>query len=127
MAIRGVKPTATVVKLARGNPGRRPLPQQEPLVTGDPAKRKMSAAASKLWDELMECAPWLGRADSYKIKVFCELYVEFEMNPQKMPAPRIGRMMAAGSELGLDPSSRARIGTIKPTKQEEDPAERFFG
>ena len=38
MAVRGRKPTATIIKLATGNPGRRALPQREPPATGVPIK-----------------------------------------------------------------------------------------
>src|SRR5215472_2885208 len=38
MAVRGRKPTATVIKLATGNPGRRPLPKHEPESAGRPVK-----------------------------------------------------------------------------------------
>ena len=126
MAIRGSKPIATVIKLATGNPGRRPLPKAEPIVSGGlnrPAKIRWRAAA--LWDEVAGFAIWLGAADSYKLHVWCELQAEFERSPRRMLSARLAQLRAAGSELGLDPGSRARMGN-NIAKQDEDPAARYF-
>ena len=38
------------------------------------------------------------------------LQAEFEADPAMMTAARIAQLRALGSELGLDPSSRARAG-----------------
>jgi hypothetical protein len=126
MAVRGQRPTATVVKLATGNPGKRPLPKGEPIVTGKPIKpAKLRGRAAELWDEICAIAFWLTAADSYKIYVWCELHAEFERSPRKMIAGRIGQLRAAGSELGLDPTARARLGS-KTEKEQQDPTANYL-
>jgi hypothetical protein len=125
MAVRGRKPTATIVKLATGNPGRRPLPQCEPQSTQLPNKpRKISGRVGELWDEVSGL-PWLTAADGYKLHLWCALQAEFEKSPGKMVAARIAQLRAVGSELGLDPASRARLGT-KDDPPKEDPAAKYF-
>ncbi len=111
MAIRGTKPTATILKLAAGNPGKRPLPHAEPIATGRPIKPpRLGKRAEELWDRVA-VYEWLTEAESGKLHIWCELQAEFERSPRTMTAARIGQLRAAGSELGLDPSSRARLGT----------------
>jgi phage terminase small subunit len=117
----GRKPTATIIKLARGNPGRRPLPQNEPIVTGAPTKPpKLGKRANELWEEVTRFASWLTAADGYKLHVWCELQAEFERAPSKMVSARIAQLRAVGSELGLDPGSRARLGTIMPGRTDAE-------
>jgi hypothetical protein len=131
MAVRGRKPTATIIKLATGNPGRRALPQREPPATGVPIKPpKIGKRAGLLWDEVADF-PWLAAADGYKLHVWCELQAEFERGPSKMIASRIAQLRAVGSELGFDPGSRARLGMagVAPRDAEhskETVASQFF-
>src|ERR1700739_1523581 len=109
LAARGRKPTATVIKLATGNPGRRALPQDEPSADGRPIKPpKLGERATELWDRVAGLA-WLTAADSYKLHIWCELQAEFEHPPSMMIASRIAQLRAVGSELGFDPGSRARL------------------
>lgn len=118
------KPTA--LRVIQGNPGRRPIPQGEPQPVGALEKpAKIRGRASQIWDQHAAIATWLTSADSTKLHVFCELYAEFERSPRKMVAARIAQLRAAGSELGLDPSSRARLGKV-PDGKPKDPTDRFF-
>jgi hypothetical protein len=127
MAIRGRRPTATIIKLATGNPGNRPLPQAGPEAAGSPLKPpKLRGRAATLWDEVVERAPWLTVADSYKLHVWCVLQAEFERAPRQMVAAMISQLRSAGSELGLDPGSRARLGQVKPNGAKKDAAEKYF-
>ena len=125
MAVRGRKPTATVNKLATGNPGRRPLPKHEPESAGRPVKPpKIGKRAGELWDEVADF-PWLSQADGYKLHIWCELQAQFERSSRAMVAARIAQLRAVSSELGLDPPSRARLGADAKTK-EADPADKYF-
>ena len=111
MAMKGRKPTATILKLVTGNPGDRPLPQNEPMPDGPverPAKMPKNVAA--LWDTWISRAFWLTWADSPKALMWCYLQAEFLNSRGKMIAARVAQLRALGSELGLDPSSRPRLG-----------------
>jgi phage terminase small subunit len=126
MAIRGQRPTATIVKLARGNPGKRRIRDDEPIASGRPVKPpKLRGRAAKLWDEVVEFAFWLAAADSYKLHIWCELQAEFEQDSGRMLSSRIAQLRAVGSELGLDPAARARLKT-GPTNDKKDPAAEFL-
>lgn len=125
MALGGRRPTATVIKLATGKHGRIGIPEGEPIAEGAPIKPpKLKGRVSALWDEVVERAPWLTSADSYKLHVWCALHAEFERAPRKMVAAMIAQLRNAGSELGLDPGSRARLGT-KPAPK-ADPANKYL-
>lgn len=110
MAIGGQRPKPTALRLIT-KAGHRPIPEGEPEVSGSPVKpQKLRGRMLELWDEVVIRAPWLGEADSYKLHVWCALHAEFERGPSKMLSARIAQLRAAGSELGLDPSARARLG-----------------
>ena len=110
MAIRGRKPTATLIKLAAGNPGRRPLPKGELQVSGKPVKPAwLGGRGSALWDEVMGFAYWLTLADGYKLAAWCDRQAEFERNREHWTAADRREHRSAGSELGLDPASRTRL------------------
>jgi hypothetical protein len=90
MATRGRKPTATVIKLARGNPGRRPVPAGEPVPVG--AIEKPPALRGKpamLWEKFIARAHWLTWADGPKSLLWCHLQAQFERAPLKMLSARI--------------------------------------
>lgn len=126
MATRGRKPTATVIKLVTGNPGRRPLPKHEPKAEGRPIKPAiMSETARRLWDRVSGYL-WLSEPDSWLLHVWCELQGEFEEAPGLMIASRIAQLRALGAELGLaGPASRLRVGTVKENEK-ADPAAKYF-
>ena len=125
MAVRGRKPKPTHLKLVMGNPGRRPLPQGEPAVAGVLVKpARLKGRAAQLWDEIAGAAPWLAPLDAYKLHLFVELQAQFEASPRKMVAARIAQLRAVASEIGLDPSARARLGAAR---RDDDPAAKYFG
>jgi hypothetical protein len=126
MAVRGRKPRPTHLKLVTGNPGKRPLPRCEPQTSERPRKpRKIHKRAGELWDEVA-VLPWLTAADSYKLYIWCELQAEFEKSPTLMVSARIAQLRAVGSELGLDPASRARLGAGRNEPPQDDPAAKYF-
>jgi hypothetical protein len=129
MAIRGARPTATVVKLATGNPGGRKLPIDEPTPGGEPVmprwlRRQRSIA---LWDEVLGFAYWLTVADSYKLAMWCDRQADFERSRKKWTVSDRREHRTLGSELGFDPSSRTRMGSPNAkSKQQQDPAAKYF-
>jgi phage terminase small subunit len=48
------------------------------------------------------------------------MQAEAEENPRAMTAARIGQLRALGSELGMDPASRARLAPAKPPDDDWD-------
>jgi phage terminase small subunit len=127
MAIRGRKPTATLIKLATGNPGRRPLPKGEPQVSGKPVKPAwLEGRGSALWAEVMGFAYWLTLADGYKLAAWCDRQAEFEKNREHWTAADRREHRSAGSELGLDPASRTRLGPPKVPSRKDSPASKYF-
>ncbi|HEX2430729.1 MAG TPA: hypothetical protein VHK03_08205 [Aestuariivirgaceae bacterium] len=75
---------------------------------------RLTGQAQRLWQQFIAPAYWLTIADSPKAVMWCFLQAEFEAAPAKMIASRIAQVRALGSELGLDPSSRARLGASVP-------------
>jgi hypothetical protein len=123
--MRGRKPTATIIKLTRGNPGRRPLPQKEPRVEG-PIERpsRLSGRAGELWDSVIGRAWWLSWADGPKALMWCYLQAEFEQSPNSMIAARIAQLRGLASDLALDPAARARLGA--QSDKPRGPADKYF-
>jgi hypothetical protein len=126
MAIAGQRAVATVVRLATGR--RSVLPQNGPAEPDGPPEKpaKFKGRISDLWNELCGRAPWLTVADSYKMAVWCKLYVDFERSPKNFTATMHGHLRNAGSELGLDPMSRARIGQGVRGGKKADPAAKYL-
>jgi hypothetical protein len=102
--MRGRRPSPTFLKLVKGNPGRRPIPQGEPE-PGGPIERppKLKGKPAELWDRFIARAFWLTWADGPEALMWCHLQAEFERGPDKMIAGRIAQLRALGSELGFDP------------------------
>ncbi|OGA59977.1 MAG: hypothetical protein A3G81_26090 [Betaproteobacteria bacterium RIFCSPLOWO2_12_FULL_65_14] len=125
MAIRGASPKPTLLRLVEGNRGRRPIPRGEPMPEGAPVKPKwLKGRAAALWDEVLAFAFWLTVADSYKLAAWCDRQRDFERHRKTWTAADRREHRSAGSELGLDPSSRARMGTKDAKKK--DAAEKYF-
>lgn len=120
MAVRGRKPKPTHLHLIEGThrSDRHHDPETEPLPEGaiekpEKLRRAPNSTAARLWDKFIARAFWLSWADGPKAYVWCALQAEFEKAPGKMQSSRIAQLRALGSELGLDPASRARLGADK--------------
>jgi len=127
MAISGRKPKAVELKLVTGNPGHRNIPEgseievrESPLVS----VRKLTKPQQRLWDRFINTAWWLTDHDVPKAYCWVCLQAEHDKAPAKMIAARITQLRVLGSELGLDPASRARMGTASGKKK--DPTAKFF-
>jgi hypothetical protein len=126
MTIRGRKLKPTIVRLLEGNRGHRPIPYGEPTPVGKVEKpTRLLGRASSLWDEYIARAYWLTWADEPKAFMWCHLHWEFEDNPRRMSAARMAQLRALGSELGLDPASRARLGA-NDTGDKPTEADKYF-
>jgi hypothetical protein len=127
----GRKPTATVIKLATGNPGRRPLPKDEPIPVGAIRKPKgMRGLPSDLWDEFIANMHWLSWVDGPKARLWCYLEADVRLKPEGTTPAAVAQLRALGSELGFDPGSRARLGMAgmrsPDAKQKETVESEFF-
>ena len=134
----GRKPKPTHLKLIEGNPGKRSLPQSEPVPReAFPVKPKFARpAASECWDRVvveLEAMRILASVDRDALQVYCEAYGTWlvanrraarsllvnrgsKSNPVWVsnPAWRIARdaaslMLRIGEAFGLTPSARSRI------------------
>lgn len=126
----GQRPTPTLIKLARGNPGKRPLPEGEPMPEDPPAMPNwLDGRGAQLWDELVRIAFWLRAPDSYKAAMWCWRQAEFEKPECRVEwtAADLREHRSLGSELGLDPSSRARIGMARNAKKATGAGQFFTG
>ena len=87
----------------------------------------LEGRGAQLWDELVRVAFWLREPDSYKLAAWCDRQAEFEKREcrAKWTAADRREHRSLGSELGLDPSSRARIG-MAPNGKKARGAGQFF-
>jgi phage terminase small subunit len=118
-----------LVKLATGNRGHHPLPKNEPMPDGDPVMPAwLNGRAVELWVELTRICFWLKQPDSYKLALWCERTAQLEDPMIRGAWTNIDRTewRQMGSELGLDPISRARMGMVKRGTKAEDPAKKYF-
>lgn len=120
--------TPTHLRVISGNAGHRPIPEGEPLPTGDPVMPKyLGKAAKTLWKEFIATAFWLTKSDSAVAAQWCCLEAEFRKSKGLMMAARISQLRALQSELGLNPAARARLGTPGGGKTPpQDPSGKYF-
>ena len=134
--MRGGKPIPTHLKIVAGNPGKRPLNQNEPKPAGnlDTAPEWLTEAQQACWRYAIEHAPsgLLKRLDSAALVVWVVaedlhrqateklarsgLVIKTPLTGHPMQSPYLGIvnrqaliMMKAAAELGFTPSSRTRI------------------
>ena len=125
MAIAGARPKLAEFHLMEGNPsklGKQRLNRPEvdangarmPISVDDNGLRPMHELGKRqmeLWKRFIQRAPWLTEHDIPRAHMWVELHVEFENDP-KMIASRIAQVRNLGSELGFDPLSRTRMGSM---------------
>ena len=83
--------------------------------------RKLKKRQRELWDGYIRRAGWLTQFDVPRAFMWVEMHAEFERAPADMIAGKIAQLRSLGSELGLDPGSRARlnVGAGKPKSKFE--------
>lgn len=132
MATRGPKPKLAHLKLVTGNPGNRPIAHDIANETppghdnGLVPPKKLKKRQQECWDTYIRKAHWLKGLDIPRAYMWVEMYVEFERRPTEMIAGKIAQLRALGSELGLDPASRARLSGTENNGSSTDPAEQYF-
>lgn len=150
--MKGRKPQPTALKLARGNPGKRPLPASEPKFTsaaGEPPAW-LSDGGRAIWFRVVPELKSLGlltRVDEESLATYCEASDVFAraskqlqvdgltiVDPQsgamkKHPAATVASAAAAtirqfAAEFGFSPSARVRLKT--PEAPASDPLGDFI-
>jgi P27 family predicted phage terminase small subunit len=143
----GRPPKPTAVKIAEGNPGHRPLNKREPKpeVGAPPCPKDLIGPARKEWDRvvrLLKPTGVLARTDLAVLEMYCDSYATWKktrayierLGPlvktkqgNIIPNPAIGiantqkkLVLRFASELGLTPSSRARLTTPGGGDDEDD-------
>ena len=136
--MRGRKPTPTEIKLARGNPGRRPVnlhaPQYDPIDPACPPELE-SPRAREEWQRLigeLSSRAHITTVNRGTLIAYCTQYgLYHELLDQAQPRVLGGRahpvlrtafqalalMQRAAAELGITPSSRSRVVAGPPTDE----------
>ena len=154
MATRGRKPTPPAIKVLEGNPGKRPMNDQEPKpVKKAPACPKwLDAEARKEWRRLAKKLEALGVLTDLDMGVFatyCNAYARWKeadefisqhgtvvRTPsgylQQLPQVSIAQTYAklmnkCAEQLGLTPSARSRIIADTPQTADMDEMEALLG
>lgn len=149
---KGRKPIPTVLKIIRGNPGRRPLPTNEPEVPAaipDPPKH-LVGKGKKEWNRIV---PYLHRAglltkiDGTALAAYCDCFATWGeasrklkkeglmlqgeggpcINPYwKISIAALDRMKQFLVEFGMTPSSRSRVKAANKAEAPQE-GEDYFG
>lgn len=129
----GRPPKPTALRRAMGNPGHRPLPENEPEPPDNPVVKPswVKGRAGRIWKEYAPLLIEMGTltvVDVPQFAAWCDLYAELQaLGARLFPASKLTRMEALASKFGMDPSSRARMGTTGKKSGDKDPAEDYFG
>lgn len=122
MAVRGQRPKADALRVIEGGKARAAGPVSAGAFK-PPAP--LTGRPGALWRGYIVPAYWLGPADAPKAWLWCKLQAEAEVSVADMTAARLGQLRNLGSELGFDPTSRARLAGGGPPAV-DDVAERYF-
>jgi P27 family predicted phage terminase small subunit len=149
--MRGRPPKPTHSKELAGNPGRRALNDREPKPAAGAPKcptwlHKYAKEAWKYHVKLLEPLGLVTQADLTTLAMLCQAWAEFRLATEALethgrftqaesgycaPHPAVAQQRSAWNTLqrcstlfGLDPSSRARLQTPEPEK--DDPFDAFL-
>ena len=153
MGKRGTKPTPTPLRLLRGNPSRRPLPENEPqpLPLQNPrAPKNLDAVGRAKWDELvpqLRTAGILTEIDIDALNLYCDAWARWTKardqikangatqlteNGFEVASPHVAFLNRAhddlrrlAAEFGMTPSSRSNVSATPPKPSDKD--KEFFG
>lgn len=148
----GRKPIPTALKILRGNPGRRPLPKDEPQIpAGIPeAPKHLTGKAKKEWHRIvpeLHKAGLLTKVDGTALAAYCDCFAQWAeasrqlkktgllvkgslgepvINPLwKISNAAMERMKQFLVEFGMTPSSRSRVKSASIPEPEEEGADYF--
>lgn len=130
----GRKPKPNALKVIAGNPGNRPINDQEPAYTGGSADAPewLSEDARAIWNRLavnLDANGLLTEVNRDLLAVYCDLVADYRAKRAegKMPPmAQVSRMTSLAGEFGFTPSAASRI--VAPKKKgQADGKSRFFG
>jgi P27 family predicted phage terminase small subunit len=151
MGRRGPQPQPTVLKLARGNPGKRPLNDAEPELAAatTTAPKGLKGRAKSEWNRLADELVTKGVltiGDMHAFEEYCRLvgevdaYEKYIAKVGRAEAHRLGyanyllklrtQLRQQAAHLGLTPSSRSGVKAVKVAAAKSPEAlkrDRFFG
>ena len=154
MGDRGPSPTPTKLKVLRGNPGRRPLNENEPDPEASIPEKpdSLSEEAAKVWDKItieLDKIGLLSDIDGSALEMYCEALATFRYCSRKIAehggigeylenrSAQTSQLFAAQmkaldavkkfcTEFGMTPASRSRISVKKKDKKRDSLGE-FLG
>lgn len=133
----GRKRTPTALKVLRGNPGHRPLPDAEPEPeTGAQMPLGLSAEAQEQWpavSKMLEEAGVLTKMDALALGLYCETYAQWRFATDQVASRPIvkrkgiphrspyfplvketqDRLLKIMVEFGMTPASRSKVSVSK--------------
>lgn len=122
-------PTPTSLKLVMGNPGKRPLPENEPIPEGEVVRPAfVKGRALKLWEQYAPKLIAQGVLTSWDVDMFaawCVLMGQFQKDPEGFTSAKIAQMRSLAGAFGLTAADRARI-KVKPQESKSDPASKYL-
>lgn len=125
------KPTA--LKILAGNPGKRPLPADEPVfdTAGTDVPDWLMGEAVKQWEKLskaLDANGMLNTTNRQSLATYCDLlgtYIESRRNGADPDLKILQQLRLMAREFGFTPSSQASVSA--PGKVKDDDKARFFG
>jgi P27 family predicted phage terminase small subunit len=146
------RPIPTALKKLRGNPGKRPLPQNEPQpARGAQMPRYLSPVAAEHWPlvaQQLDDAGVLTQMDTAALALYCEAFANWHLatvqvhkhgpvikgkngDPIQSPFLHVAnkaweQMLRILVEFGMTPSSRSRVQVVKSPKDEDHEFDEFI-
>ncbi len=145
--MRGRKPKLRVVRELEGNPGKRPLPPQDP---SDQALGRVPQGLTEgeraTWRRVARECPWLRRADRALVELFCRTWLQLTVADRRLvklvaeggggPLADLEKLVSHArasclrmlAEMGATAASRARVlgGTGASSSQGDALARKYF-
>ena len=104
MAKRGRKPKPTALKIFEGNPGKRPLPKNEPKPAKGEVKQPfpLDAMGKKVWKLSLETAPkdMITPSDALALWQYCKAWSDFNIGEKEVKKLR-GRFFVYSEKGGV--------------------------
>jgi P27 family predicted phage terminase small subunit len=151
--MRGRRPLPTAIKQLRGNPGKRPLNDNEPKpeIERPPCPPELSKVAKKEWHRIVPilvCLGILARIDRSALAAYCQSWARFIEAEEKIAETSLVIKTKSGNivenpyysiskrerelmhkfliEFGMTPASRSRLNIHIPKPASPSRIDRFF-